>query len=36
LWELPIMPHRLVWVRAIASLPLPFIVAAAAMLFGKP
>jgi hypothetical protein len=36
LWELPIMPPRLVWIRAIASLPLPFIAAAAAMLLGRP
>lgn len=36
LWELPIMPPRLVWIRTIASLPLPFMVAAAAMFLGKP
>jgi uncharacterized membrane protein YraQ (UPF0718 family) len=36
LWELPIMPRNLVWVRLIASLPLPFIAAAAAMLLGRP
>ena len=36
IWELPVMPERLVWLRVIASLPLPFIVAAAAMLLGRP
>jgi hypothetical protein len=30
------MPQRLVWLRIIASLPLPFLAAAAAMLIGKP
>jgi hypothetical protein len=36
LWELPVMPPRLVWVRVAASLPLPFLAAAAAMLLGRP
>lgn len=36
LWELPIMPRGLVWTRVIASLPLPFLLAGAAMLVGKP
>lgn len=36
LWELPIMPRRLVWLRVIASLPLPFLVAGGAMLLGRP
>jgi len=36
LWELPIMPRRLVWLRLLASLPLPFLVAAGAMLLGRP
>ena len=36
LWELPIMPARLVWIRVLASLPLPFIAAAWAMLLGRP
>ena len=36
LWELPIMPHRFVWIRAAASLPLPLLVAGAAIFFGKP
>ena len=36
LWELPVMPPRLVWVRTVASLPLPFLAAAGAMLLGRP
>ena len=36
IWELPVMPQRLVWLRLMASLPLPFLVAGAAMLLGKP
>ena len=36
IWELPVMPQRLVWLRVVSSLPLPFIVAAAAMLLGRP
>ena len=36
LWEIPVMPQRLVWLRIIASLPLPFLAAAGAMLLGKP
>ncbi|MCX7314379.1 MAG: hypothetical protein WCG92_04075 [Hyphomicrobiales bacterium] len=36
IWEIPVMPPRLVWLRVMASLPLPFLVAAAAMLFGRP
>jgi hypothetical protein len=36
IWELPIMPHRLVWIRVLASLPLPLIVAGTAMLLGRP
>ena len=27
LWEMPVMPERLVWVRVAASLPLPFLAA---------
>ena len=30
------MPARLVWLRVIASLPLPFLAAWSAMLLGKP
>jgi hypothetical protein len=36
LYEVPMMPARVVWLRALVSLPLPFIAAAAAMLIGKP
>jgi len=36
IWELPVMPPRLVWVRVVASLPLPFLAAAVAMLLGRP
>ena len=36
LWELPVMPRRLVWLRVLASLPLPFLAAAGAMLLGRP
>jgi uncharacterized membrane protein YraQ (UPF0718 family) len=36
IWEVPMMPARIVWLRAAASLPLPFIAAALAMLLGKP
>jgi hypothetical protein len=36
LWELPVMPQRLVVLRLLASLPLPFLAAAGAMLLGRP
>ncbi len=36
IWELPVMPQRLVWLRLMASLPLPFLVVVAAMLLGRP
>jgi uncharacterized membrane protein YraQ (UPF0718 family) len=36
IWELPIMPERLVWLRVLASLPLPFLAAATVMLLGRP
>jgi hypothetical protein len=36
IWELPIMPHRLVWIRVLASLPLPLLVAGTAILIGRP
>ena len=36
IWELPVMPQRLVWLRVVSSLPLPFLVAGAAMLLGRP
>jgi uncharacterized membrane protein YraQ (UPF0718 family) len=35
-YELPILPARVVWLRVIASLPLPFIAAGLAMMIGKP
>jgi uncharacterized membrane protein YraQ (UPF0718 family) len=35
-YELPIMPARVVWLRVVASLPLPFLAAWFAMLLGKP
>ena len=36
IWEVPLMPARVVWLRAAASLPLPFLAAALAMLIGRP
>jgi uncharacterized membrane protein YraQ (UPF0718 family) len=36
LWESPVMPQRLVVWRIAASLPLPFLAAAGAMLLGRP
>jgi len=36
LWEMPVMPERLVWLRVLASLPLPIVVAIFAMMVGKP
>jgi uncharacterized membrane protein YraQ (UPF0718 family) len=36
IWEIPVMPPRLVWLRVIGSLPLPFLAAGAAMLLGRP
>jgi len=36
IWEVPLMPARAVWLRAAASLPLPFIAAALAMALGQP
>ncbi len=35
-WEVPLMPAHIVWLRAAVSLPLPFIAAAIAMLAGRP
>ncbi len=35
-WELPVVPARLVWIRVIASLPLPFVAAWIAMAVGRP
>ena len=36
MWEYPVMPRRLVLLRTAASLPLPFLAAAGAMLLGRP
>jgi hypothetical protein len=36
IWELPVMPQRLVWLRVVASLPLPFLIAGLSMLIGRP
>jgi hypothetical protein len=36
MWEVPLMPARTVWLRALVSMPLPFIAAAIAMLLAKP
>ncbi|HUL89449.1 MAG TPA: hypothetical protein VLU23_14880 [Pseudolabrys sp.] len=36
IWEVPMMPTRVVWLRATVSLPLPFLAAALAMLLGRP
>lgn len=36
LYEVPMMPPRVVWLRAMVSLPLPFIAAGAAILIGRP
>jgi uncharacterized membrane protein YraQ (UPF0718 family) len=35
-WEIPLMPARVVWLRAAVSVPLPFIAAAAAILLNRP
>ena len=36
IWEVPMMPARVVWLRAMVSLPLPFLAAALAILLGQP
>ncbi|MSO66840.1 MAG: hypothetical protein EXQ82_03290 [Pseudolabrys sp.] len=36
IWEMPLMPARIVWLRAAVSLPLPFIAAVLAMMLGRP
>ena len=36
LYEVPMMPPRMVWLRALVCMPLPFIAAAAAILAGRP
>ena len=35
-WEVAMMPARVVWLRAIVSIPLPFLAGAGAMLIGTP
>jgi hypothetical protein len=35
-WELPMMPPRVVWLRVLVSLPIPLLAAAGAMLLGRP
>ena len=35
-WEVPLMPARIVWLRAAVSLPLPFLAAGAAIMLGRP
>jgi hypothetical protein len=36
LWEIPFMPARFVWFRALVSTPFPFLAAAIVMMIGKP
>ncbi|HEY1311249.1 MAG TPA: hypothetical protein VGF02_09885 [Pseudolabrys sp.] len=36
IWEVPMMPPRVVWLRAAVSVPLPFIAAAIAMALARP
>ena len=36
IWEVPMMPARVVWLRALVSLPLPFMAAGLAILLGRP
>jgi uncharacterized membrane protein YraQ (UPF0718 family) len=36
MYEIPMMPARLVWLRVVVSLPLPFLAAGLAMLIGRP
>jgi hypothetical protein len=36
LWEMPVLPVRFVLLRAVVSLPVPFLAAAGAMLLGRP
>jgi uncharacterized membrane protein YraQ (UPF0718 family) len=35
-WEMFMMPARVVWLRAFASIPLPFLAGLGAMLIGRP
>jgi hypothetical protein len=36
MWEMPMMPAHIVWLRATVSLPLPFVAALLAILAGRP
>ena len=36
IWEVPMMPARIVGLRAMVSLPLPFLAAGLAIMLGKP
>jgi hypothetical protein len=36
IWEVPMMPARVVWLRTAVSLPLPFMAAALAILLARP
>jgi hypothetical protein len=36
MWEVPMMPARIVWLRAAVSLPLPFVAAGLAISAGMP
>ncbi len=36
IWELGVMPERLVWLRLAASFPIPFLAALGAMLLAQP
>jgi hypothetical protein len=36
IFEIPAMPPRVVWLRVLVSLPLPFLAAGEALLVGKP
>jgi hypothetical protein len=36
IWEVPLMPARMVWLRAFVSLPLPFLAAGIAIVMAQP
>jgi hypothetical protein len=36
LWEIPFMPARFVWFRAVVSLPFPFLAVAIAVAIDRP
>jgi hypothetical protein len=36
IFEIPLMPARIVWLRALVSVPLPLLAALGAMLIGRP